>query len=101
MSEIFAIFEGRHVLRRHPLICLRNNVVFLRDADDGGRSVTNDSERVVTALVPEFGLHCRIVYRDTMGCWTELIHEHGQFRGWSHYQGWVPEGPPTREQHGV
>jgi hypothetical protein len=58
--------------------------VYIED-NDGPMSVTNDAEAVVAfvnALHPEK----RIVYRDTMGQWDELLHTNGRFDGFAPYK---------------
>lgn len=52
--------------------------VWIRDLDDGAMSVTNDADAVVAALVAARG-NVRIIYRDSMGHWDELCHDHGRF----------------------
>lgn len=45
---------------------------------DGARSITNDAEAVCAklhAILPGY----RVLYRDTMGNWDELVIEHGRF----------------------
>lgn len=56
---------------------IRDDVVYLRDLDVGS-SVTNDAESVVEYLYNTYG-NKRFVYRDTMGRWDELAHDHGRF----------------------
>ena len=53
-------------------------MVWIHDLDRGARSVTNDADRVVAKLHAEYPDY-RIVYRDSMGRWDELRHEHGRF----------------------
>jgi len=44
------------------------------------KTVTNDAENVIKVLNKELGLEGRrVIYRDTMGYWDELIHEDGEF----------------------
>jgi hypothetical protein len=58
---------------------------FLRiaDANRAGRSITNDAERVVTELLATGQLlaHQRLLYRDTLGRWDELVHDGHRFTG--------------------
>lgn len=66
--------------------------VFIVDLDEkyGGTSVTNDAEAVVEyihTVVPG----ARVIYRDTIGEWDELAHRDGEFTGYVHYDGPVPE----------
>lgn len=51
--------------------------VFIVDQDKG-RSVTNDAAGVVAELHAQFG-DARIIYRDTMGRWDELLHDGARF----------------------
>lgn len=59
--------------------------VWISDESEGhpyAMSVTNDAERVVADVhgrCPDY----RIFYRDTMGLWDELLHEHGKFYGYT------------------
>ena len=48
------------------------NIVFIVDLDNGGRSVTNDAE-AVWAEVQAKHPGSRLVYRDTMGRWDEIV----------------------------
>lgn len=52
-------------------------IVFIRD-DNGPRSITNDAEAVTRILNEEFSNY-RILYKDTMGIWDELLHVRGVF----------------------
>lgn len=64
-------------------------VIFIRDLDQGGVTVTNDAEAVVEEV---HKLHPgkRIVYRDTDGDWDELRHTEGKFTGFTLYTGLTP-----------
>ena len=57
----------------------KQKIVWLVDNDSKGpKSVTNDAERVcleVHKLHPDH----RIIYRDSMGNWDELVHRNGYF----------------------
>jgi hypothetical protein len=60
-------------------VSVPESIVWIVDRDDGGRSVTNDAERVcneLNAAMPGY----RIMYLDTMGRWDELVHECGVFK---------------------
>jgi hypothetical protein len=46
--------------------------VFIVDLDLGGRSVTNDAEAVCEAMQKKYRAR-RVIYRDTMGCWSEMV----------------------------
>jgi hypothetical protein len=52
--------------------------VFLVDDNDNSKSVTNDAENVVANVNGQFP-NRRIFYKDTMGCWDELVHNSGTF----------------------
>lgn len=60
---------------------IREDAVHIRDLDVG-MSVTNDAENVVEYLYNVYG-NRRFVYRDTMGRWDELTHDHGKFIGFA------------------
>jgi hypothetical protein len=60
--------------------------VFLADLSNylDSRTVTNDAERVVREVhfaMSEAGKTLRILYRDTMDSWCELVHDEGRFTG--------------------
>lgn len=57
-----------------------DDAVFIRDADEGSLSVTNDAERVCQVIMRDCG-NVRIFYRDSMRQWGEMIHDHGTFKG--------------------
>jgi len=59
-------------------------MVFIVD-NDVGMSVTNDAENVVVDVLRTYPNH-RIIYRDTMGQWDELLHHNGQFAGFAPYR---------------
>ncbi len=61
----------------YGIVTVLPSAVFLVDYDHG-KSVTNDAEGVVKHVVTEFP-NRRIFYRDTMGCWDELVHIQGTF----------------------
>jgi len=51
--------------------------IWIIDLDEPDRpSVTNDAEQVCRTLNAEWP-SIRIMYRDTVGRWDELMHEHG------------------------
>lgn len=64
-------------------------VIFIRDLDQGGVSVTNDAEAVVEE-VHKLYPGKRIVYRDSYGDWGELIHTAGKFTEFGLYKGLTP-----------
>ena len=47
-------------------------IVFIRDLDLGGRSVTNDAEQVYEECQKAHGA-CRVVYQDSQGEWAEMV----------------------------
>jgi hypothetical protein len=61
-----------HVVKHVP------GIVWLVDLDLGRMSVTNDAEAVVASIDAEYP-DCKIYYRDSAGCWDELVHDHGRF----------------------
>lgn len=65
---VFSIFE------------VGDDVLALVD-HDRGMSITNDAEYVIAVLAGRYDLaKRRVIYRDTMGMWDELVHEHGCFK---------------------
>jgi hypothetical protein len=58
--------------------------IFIID-EDGVLSITNDAERVVSVLNHQYPGR-RIIYRDTVGGWDELLHNNGTFTGFAPYQ---------------
>jgi hypothetical protein len=65
---------------------------FIVDLDQPGTmSVTNDAERVV-AEVLERHPGVQIIYRDTLGYWSELMTVKDAFAGFRDYTGELPEG---------
>jgi hypothetical protein len=50
------------------------NIVFIRDLDLGGRSVTNDAEAVYQECQNAHGA-CRLVYQDSQGEWAEIVKQ--------------------------
>ncbi|RPH66512.1 MAG: hypothetical protein EHM78_23410 [Myxococcaceae bacterium] len=71
------------------LVGLHADFVGIADANRGGRSITNDPERVVTELLAAQQLlpHQRLLYRDTLGRWDELAHNGRRFTGFRHIGG--------------
>lgn len=69
-------------------------IVFIVDLH-GARSITNDAEAVTTAVFAQFGPR-RIIYRDTMGHWDELVHQDGVFCGFAAYRQEVGEEGPEQ-----
>ena len=50
------------------------NIVFIRDLNLGGRSVTNDAEAVYEECQNAHGA-CRVVYQDSEGEWAEIVKQ--------------------------
>jgi len=65
------------------------DIIFIVDDDNGGMSITNAAEAVVKDAYEAYGDR-RIVYRDTMGEWDELVHDHGRFTGFDRYKAEIP-----------
>lgn len=65
----------------YDVVKVAEDMVWIVDLDRGNRSVTNDAERVVAELAKQYGER-RIIYRDSMGRWDELVHEAGRFTGY-------------------
>lgn len=66
-------------LYEQVLVDQEKKIVWIRDLDcPGCMSVTNDAERVCREMNERHPGY-RIVYRDTIGRWDELVHENGRF----------------------
>lgn len=50
----------------------KHHIVYLRDLDRGGKSITNDAEQVYPYIRNVYGA-VRVVYQDSMGEWTEML----------------------------
>lgn len=61
------------------------DTVYIID-NDRRMSITNDAEAVVASLQEKYAGK-RIIYRDTMGNWDELVHKDGVFTSFAHAQG--------------
>ena len=58
-----------------------DSLIMLEDLDQG-RTVTNDADAVIADLAQEGLLRGRrVIYRDTMGRWDELLHDGTRFTG--------------------
>lgn len=57
------------------------NITFLIDLDLGGRSVTNDAENVFDYCRAIY-VGTRVVYRDSMKQWCEIVRETNGSVGW-------------------
>jgi len=65
----------------YNIVAVEGGTVFIVDTDRGDRlSVTNDAERVVMEI-NELYPGQRIMYRDSMLKWDELVHDDGNFKG--------------------
>lgn len=74
------------------LVMDTEHVVFIADANrTAAPSVTNDAEAVTKYVYHQFPK--RIVYRDSTGEWSELVHERGEFIRFAKYDDWVPGLP--------
>lgn len=56
----------------YQIIKVENNKVFLVDLDRGRMSVTNDAENVYAEVTKKYPGH-RVIYRDSTGCWDEIV----------------------------
>lgn len=74
------------------VVNFENNIVFIRDLNQGNISVTNDAEAVLWEVRNRYGHRCRLVYQDTQGEWSEILqapdHNHPgtwriAFRPWN------------------
>lgn len=75
----------------YRVVEVSDEIVFIEDLANQtqSKSVTNDAEAVVAQLNEQYP-HKRIVYKDTMGSWDELVHVHGLFVYFSPYSERVP-----------
>lgn len=70
------------MLSSYKVVEITRQYIFIRDLDEGGKSITNDAENVVADIVPLFpGL--RLFYRDSIGLVDEILIKDGQFAGFS------------------
>lgn len=64
------------------VVKITKTTVWIEDLNLGGRSVTNDAERVCKKLNGSPQSHGRrIIYKDSDGQWGELLHVNGRFTG--------------------
>ncbi len=72
---------------RWEVVGKEGDIVFIRDLNLGGRSVTNDAEAVFVECQQLYG-NCRVVYQDSQGDWAEIVKrtmrmgETIEFRPW-------------------
>lgn len=59
---------------RWEFVRKEGDIVFIRDLDLGGRSVTNDADLVFEECRNIFG-SCRVVYQDSEGEWAEIVKQ--------------------------
>ena len=71
------------------VIGFHHDFLGIADASQGGRSVTNDAELVVRELLESRQLRPtqRLLYRDTLSRWDELLHDGCRFTGFRHIGG--------------
>ena len=77
------------MLNNYAVVKITPAVVWIEDRDAGGVTVTNSAEEVVREVD---ALHPgrRIIYRDTMGIWDELVHRDGRFLDFAPAPGMAP-----------
>lgn len=73
-----ALYDNSHQRCAFEVLAVDESAIYLADLNLGGRSLTNDAANVVAECVLRFG-NLRIVYRDSMGEWAELVHVGGRF----------------------
>lgn len=73
--------EDLFSIRSDFMVEVEDRIVLVMDLDLGGRSVTNDATHVVDDLVRRGILSdgMRLIYRDSNGEWSEMLHRGGQF----------------------
>ena len=58
--------------------------LYIIDCGGDTRTVTNDADNIVRFLSESYNLgNRRLIYRDSLGEIDEIIHENGQFKGFS------------------
>lgn len=82
---------ARHGLRASCAeVSVTMGIVFIVDqCKPNFASITNAAETVVDECLAKYG-EKRIVYRDSDGRWSELLHTGIMFRGFAAYEGPVP-----------
>jgi hypothetical protein len=58
----------------YDIVYMDEHKVYLIDLDLGAKSITNDAERVYEEIQKKFPGK-RVIYRDTMGRWDEIVLE--------------------------
>jgi hypothetical protein len=74
----------RKLRARYDVVKVEHDRVFIKDLNDGGKTITNDAEAVVQEVHEEYPGR-RIIYRDSLGQWDELCHHDGCFYAFLHY----------------
>ena len=70
MSRSRWVYVYKEIHKGNPM----ETIVFIRDLDLGGRSVTNDAEAVFEECQNAHGA-CRVVYQDSQGEWAEIVKQ--------------------------
>jgi len=65
-----------------------DDAIFISDNDDGV-TITNNAKGVVFDIWKRYGDR-RVIYRDTMGNWDELVHIKGVFLHYAPYKEQIP-----------
>lgn len=65
----------------YEIVNVSSQEIMIKDMNRGKISVTNDAEWVVQQLLSLFGPR-KIVYQDSDGTWSELIHDGISFKGY-------------------
>jgi hypothetical protein len=74
----------------YAVIQVDKDRVFLVDLDLGGKSVTNDAERVCSEMQALYK-HRRVIYRDSFGRWDEMrVNARNEVMFWP-YEEYVPD----------
>jgi len=74
----------------YEIVAVQDGIVFLIDLEaSNSMSVTNDAERVYADVRNKYP-NQRVVYRDTMGNWDEIVLEN-EMANFIPYNGPVPE----------
>lgn len=73
----------------YQIVAISGGIVFLVDLDRGGRSVTNAAEQVRSDVMAQHP-GARVVYRDSMGRWDEILADAGGVF-FAPYRGAIPE----------
>ena len=64
------VYVRKEISKGDPM----ETILFIRDQDLGGRSVTNDAENVLRECQKAHGA-CRVVYQDSQGDWAEIVKQ--------------------------